>query len=175
MNIRTPRAPPRHTRPWRSRTFDSRCRARVRSATRSARARHRSRTASSARVGMGEGGDADTDQLPGAVQPGQPPAVTLVGLDLVTRRPGDQRRCDHLATHAETVEQPGQLEAGRAGLVAGSQPSGVTKAANEPAHRRLVVGMRSTLGICWSGAKIPTEMCRGGRRAQGGLGRAARH
>jgi hypothetical protein len=37
------------------------------------------------------------------------------------------------------LQQPGQLVAGRAGLVAGSQPAGITKAANEPAHRRLVM------------------------------------
>jgi hypothetical protein len=32
------------------------------------------------------GGDADGDQLAGAVQPSQPPAVAPVGLDLVTDR-----------------------------------------------------------------------------------------
>jgi len=36
------------------------------------------------------GGDADGDQLAGAVQPGQPPAVAPVGLDLIPSRPGDQ-------------------------------------------------------------------------------------
>jgi hypothetical protein len=86
-----------------------------------------------------DGGDANGDQLAGAVQPGQPPAVTLVGLDLVTGRLGDQRRGDHLAAHPHAVQQPSQLKPGRAGLVAGSQPAGVTKAANEPADRRLVM------------------------------------
>jgi hypothetical protein len=38
------------------------------------------------------------------------------------------------------VQQPGQLEPGRAGLVAGSQPAGIAEAANEPADRCLVVG-----------------------------------
>jgi hypothetical protein len=43
------------------------------------------------------GGDADGDQLAGAVQPGQPPAVAPVGLDLVPGRSGDERGRDHLA------------------------------------------------------------------------------
>ena len=80
------------------------------------------------------------DQLAGAVQPGLPAAVALVGLDLVTRRFGDQRRRDHVAADLHAGKQPGQRKAGRAGLVAGSQHAGITKAANEPAHRRLVMG-----------------------------------
>jgi hypothetical protein len=44
-----------------------------------------------------DGGDADTDQLAGAVQPGQAAAVAPVGLDLVARRLGDQQGGDHLA------------------------------------------------------------------------------
>jgi hypothetical protein len=84
-------------------------------------------------------GDTDRHQLAGAVQPGQPSAVTPVGLDLVTGCLGDQRRGDHLAADPHALEQPGQLEAGRAGLVAGSQPAGIAQAAHEPAHRRLVM------------------------------------
>src|SRR5215217_3214931 len=87
-----------------------------------------------------DGWDADADQLAGAVQPGQPPAIPPVGFDLVARRLGDQRRGDHLAAHVQAVEQPGQLEAGRSGLVAGSQAAGVAEAANEPADGCLVVG-----------------------------------
>src|SRR6266545_7708421 len=90
--------------------------------------------------------DANGNQLAGAVQPGQPPAVTTVGLDLVTGCFGDQRRRDHLAADAHAVQQPGELEPGRAGLVAGSQPAGVTQAANEPADRWLVVGDPVDLG-----------------------------
>jgi hypothetical protein len=37
------------------------------------------------------GGDADGDQLAGAVQPGQAPAVAPVGLDLVAGRSWDER------------------------------------------------------------------------------------
>jgi hypothetical protein len=59
---------------------------------------------------------------------------------LVARRLGDQRRGDHLAAHVQAVQQPGQLEAGRSGLVAGSQAAGVAEAANEPADGYLVVG-----------------------------------
>ncbi len=87
-----------------------------------------------------DGGDADGDQLAGAVQPRQPAAVPPVGLDPIAGGLGDQRGRDHLAAHVHAVQQPGQVVAGRAGLVAGSQPAGITKTANEPADRRLVVG-----------------------------------
>src|SRR4029453_13859442 len=87
-----------------------------------------------------DGWDAAADPLPGAVQPAQPPAIPPVGLDLVTRRLGDQRRGDHLAAHVQAVQQPGQLEAGRSGLLAGSRGAGVAEAANEPADGGLVVG-----------------------------------
>jgi hypothetical protein len=40
---------------------------------------------------LGRGGDPDGDQLPSPVPPGQPPAVTLVGLDPVAGGLGDQR------------------------------------------------------------------------------------
>ena len=43
-------------------------------------------------------------------------------------------------------KQPGELEPGGAGLVAGSQPAGVTEAGDEPAQRRLVVGNPVDLG-----------------------------
>jgi hypothetical protein len=59
---------------------------------------------------------------------------------LVARRFGDERRRDHLAADLHAVQQPGQLKAGRAGLVAGSQHARVAEAANEPADRCLVVG-----------------------------------
>jgi hypothetical protein len=72
---------------------------------------------------LGHGRDPDGHQLAGAMQPGQPPAVTAVGLDPVAGRGGDQRRRDHLTAHLEPGEQPGQLVAGGTGLVAGSQPS----------------------------------------------------
>src|SRR5215216_1235509 len=105
-----------------------------------------------------DGWDADADQLAGAVQPGQPPAIPPVGLDLVARRLGDQRRGDHLAAHVQAVQQPGQLEAGRSGLVAGSQAAGLPR---RPTSLRMDAsswGIRSTSGTCWSAGKIPTEM-----------------
>jgi hypothetical protein len=71
---------------------------------------------------------------------------------------GDQRRRDHLAAHPHACQQPGQLEAGRAGLVAGSQPAGITKAANEPADRGLVVDDPLDVGPVAVGARIATEM-----------------
>jgi hypothetical protein len=42
--------------------------------------------------------------------------------------------------HLHAVQQPGQLEPGRAGLVAGSQQPEIIKPRQEPANRRLVVG-----------------------------------
>ncbi len=71
---------------------------------------------------------------------GEPRAVAGVGLDLVAWRFGDQCGGDHLAADPHAGKQPGQLEAGRAGLVAGSQPAGIWETANEPANRRLIVG-----------------------------------
>jgi hypothetical protein len=86
------------------------------------------------------GGDADGDQLAGAVQPGQAPAVAPVGLDLVAGCSGDERGRDHLAGDSLAVQQPGQLVAGRAGLVADPQAAGFGEAAEERQHGRLVVG-----------------------------------
>jgi hypothetical protein len=86
------------------------------------------------------GGDADGDQLAGPVQPGQPPAVAPVGLDLVASRSGDERGRDHLAGDPMGVQQPGQLIAGRAGLIADPQAGGFGEAANEGQHGRLVAG-----------------------------------
>jgi hypothetical protein len=86
------------------------------------------------------------NQLAGAVQPSQPAAVPRIGLDPIPRCGGDQRRRDHLTAHVHGFHQPGELKAGRAGLRAGSQPAGTTKAANEPAQRRLVVGDPVDLG-----------------------------
>ena len=71
---------------------------------------------------------------------GEPTAIPPVDPGPCRPAPWDQRRGDHLAVDAHAVQQPGQLEAGRAGLVAGSQPAGVAEAANEPADRRLIVG-----------------------------------
>jgi hypothetical protein len=86
------------------------------------------------------GGDADGDQLPGAMQPGQPPAVAPVGLDLVPGRSWDERWGEHLAGDPLAVQQPGQLVAGRAGLVADPQPRRVGEAAEEGQHGRFVAG-----------------------------------
>jgi hypothetical protein len=84
--------------------------------------------------------DADGDQLAGAVQPGQAPAVAPVGLDLVAGRSGDERGRDHLAGDPLTVQQPGQLIAGRAGLIADPQAGWFGEAAKECEHGRLVAG-----------------------------------
>ena len=127
--------PPRHTRPWRSRNFPSRLRARVRSSTMSPLVRQRSRTASSWTVGM----RTQTSSPARCNRASRRQSRRSVS-GLVARRLGDQRRGDHLAAHVQAVQQPGQLEAGRSGLVAGSQAAGVAEAANEPADGCLVVG-----------------------------------
>jgi len=46
------------------------------------------------------GGDSDRPKLARPVQTRQTPAVTTVGLHLVTRGPGDERGCDDLGGHA---------------------------------------------------------------------------
>jgi hypothetical protein len=89
---------------------------------------------------LGDRWDPDGDQFAGPVQASQPSAIAAVGLDLVAGRLGDQRRRDHLTVHAYAIQQPGQLIAGGAGLVAGSQPAWVGEPGHEPADRRLVVG-----------------------------------
>jgi hypothetical protein len=100
----------------------------------SARARHRSRTDSSATVGM----RIATNSPARCSRASRRQSRRSVS-GLVAGRLGDQRRRDHLAAHVHAVQQPGQLEPGRAGLIAGSQPAGSTQAANEPAYRRLVM------------------------------------
>jgi hypothetical protein len=77
---------------------------------------------------------------------------------LVAGRPGDQRRRDHLAAHVHAVQQPGQLKAAGAGLVAGSQHAWITKAADEPADRGLVVGDPLHVGNLLVGSQDPTEI-----------------
>src|SRR5215216_6604903 len=145
--------PPRHTRPWRSRNFPSRLRARVRSSTMSPLVRQRSRTASSWTVGM----RTQTSSPARCNRASRRQSRRSVS-GLVARRLGDQRRGDHLAAHVQAVQQPGQLEAGRSGLVAGSQAAGLPR---RPTSLRMDAsswGIRSTSGTCWSAGKIPTEM-----------------
>jgi hypothetical protein len=89
---------------------------------------------------LARSGDADGDQLAGAVQPGQPAAVAPVGLDLVAGGSRDERGGDHLAGDPLAVQQPGQLVAGRAGLIADPQAGGFSKAAEERQHGRLIAG-----------------------------------
>ena len=105
-----------------------------------------------------DGRDPDGDQFSGPVQPGQPPAVPPVGLDLVAGGLGDQRRGDHLAAHPHAVQQPGQLIAGRAGLVAGSQQPGLGKAPTSLRTEASSWLIRSTSGPSRSWARIATEM-----------------
>jgi hypothetical protein len=89
---------------------------------------------------LARGGDADGDQFTGAVQPGQAAAVAPVGLDLVAGRSRDERGRDHLAGDPLAVQQPGQLVAGRAGLIADPQALRFGEAAKEGQHGRLVAG-----------------------------------
>jgi hypothetical protein len=68
-----------------------------------------------------------------------------------------QRRRDHLAAHAHAVQQVGQLVACWASLVAGCQQLGIWEAANEPAHRCLIVGHPLHVGPVAVRAKIAAE------------------
>jgi hypothetical protein len=125
-------------------------RARVRSASRSARARHRSRTASRPRSGCG---------CPPVPQRGATePTLGSRGCrsDPVPRRWGSgwARSPD---SPLPCGQQAGQLIAGGADPVAGSQPAWICKPGYEPAHRRLVMG--DPLDLRHLGqAQDPTEM-----------------
>jgi hypothetical protein len=101
----------------------------------SAPVRHRSRTASSPTVGMRM-----ATSSPARCNRASRRQSRRSVSGLVAGRPGDQRRRDHLAAHVHAVQQPGQLEAGRAGLVAGSQPGPIREPRHEPANRRRIVG-----------------------------------
>jgi len=81
----------------------------------------------------------DRHQLPGPVQPGQPAAVTPVGLDPIPGRLRDQRRRDHVAGHPHRAQQPVQTEPGRSRLVAHTQLASVGKPADQPPYRRLII------------------------------------
>jgi hypothetical protein len=48
----------------------------------------------------------DRGQLRGPVQTGQPLSVTTIGLDLVPRGSGDQRRGHHVTAHPQTLQKP---------------------------------------------------------------------
>jgi hypothetical protein len=81
----------------------------------------------------------DEAQLAGAVEPDQLLRVAAVGLDAITGTHRDQRRRDHIARHAEPAEQPQQVIAARAGLVADRQSLGAAEAIDQPADRALGV------------------------------------
>ncbi len=119
----------------------------------SARVRHRSRTASSSGLGM----PIATNSPARCNRASRRQSRRSVS-GLVARCPGDQRRGDHLAAHVQTVQQPGQLEAGRAGLVAGSQPGPIGEPRHEPADRRLIVGDPLDVGDLLVRSKTPTEI-----------------
>ena len=88
---------------------------------------------------LGHGGDPDGGELAGTVQPRQAPGVAAVGLDALTGRLRDEGWGDDLAAHPDRGEEPVQLVAGWARLVAGPEPSGVAEPGDEAAHRCLVV------------------------------------
>jgi hypothetical protein len=101
----------------------------------SARVRHRSRTASSSELGMRIATNSPARCNRASRRQSRRSVSGLVAGGL-----GDQRRSDHLAAHVHAGRQPGQLEAARAGLVAGSQPRPIGEPRHEPADRRLIVG-----------------------------------
>ena len=107
---------------------------------------------------LGHGRDADGHQLAGAVQPGQPAAVTTVGLDPIPGRGRDQRGRNHLAAHMEPSEQPGQLVTGGAGLIAARSLRGSGNRATSLRTDGSSWAIRSTSGASWSGRKTATEI-----------------
>jgi hypothetical protein len=127
--------PPRQMRPWRNKNPPRRSRARDRSASMSALARHKSRTASSATLGTRMGVSSPARYSRASRRQSRRSVSGLVARGL-----GDQPRRDHLTANLQRGEQAGQLIAGGAGLVAGSQPTAVGELRHEPAHRRLVIG-----------------------------------
>jgi hypothetical protein len=107
----------------------------------------------------GDGGDADSDQLAGAVPPSQPPAVTLVGL-------GPCQRALLGVNDGAITWQPTPM---RSSSRASSKPVGpASSQARSPRGlpRRPTSlrtdgsswGIRSTSGTCWSGSRIATEI-----------------
>src|SRR5579859_1598731 len=73
------------------------------------------------------------------MQPGQTPAIAYVGLDLVARRLGDQRRGHHVTAHPERPQQPVQPIARRSRLITGPQQTLLREPGYQTAHRLLVV------------------------------------
>jgi hypothetical protein len=125
-------APPRHTWPWRNKNLLRR--AGPGSGRRPGRRGPGTAPAPPPRPRS----DPDGDQLPGTVPAGNRRQSRL---SVLTRSPGavgirwarsphSQRSCDATG---------GQLIAGRAGLIAGSQPAGITQPRHEPANRHLVM------------------------------------
>ena len=100
------------TMPYRSNSFDSRCRARIRSARQSYRARTRSRAASCSIVGHRHRHDLIQPQ-----QPRQTDRVPGIGLDPITRRSLQLRRRRHLAADPGRDQMPVQPEPGGGGLI----------------------------------------------------------
>lgn len=98
---------------------------------------------------LGDGRHPDGDQLTGGQQPGQNP--------LPWGR-GDQRRCDDLRGHTERSQQPGELVARRACLIAGPQPGHVLETADQLAHGVLVTADTLDISRLDLTPKIPTEI-----------------
>ncbi len=83
--------------------------------------------------------DPDGDGLTGAVQPGQATAVPPIRLHPVPGRLRDERGCHHVTGNPHGGEQPVQIVARGAGLVAGPEVLRLAEARDQPANRVLVV------------------------------------
>jgi hypothetical protein len=79
----------------------------------------------------------DEAQRAGAVQTHKLLSVTTVGFDAITGADRDQRRSDDVACDTQAREQPQQLKAAGAGLVADRQAIGPAEALDEAADRAL--------------------------------------
>ena len=125
--------------PWRSNSFESRCRARIRSSRTASRARTRSRNASSSGPGH-----PDRVQLPGQKQPGEhAPRHARSVFTLSPRRARDLRRRRHHTLHPAFRELARQPVPGRAGLI--RDPHRSRQPGAEPGRRqRLAASSKRT-------------------------------
>jgi hypothetical protein len=81
----------------------------------------------------------DGNELAGPVELDKATSVSGVGLYAGPGRHRNEARRDHLARHPKTLEQAGELVAGRPGFVTNPHRSKLTEGCDESTHARLVV------------------------------------
>jgi len=81
----------------------------------------------------------DRRQLTTLEQSGQAACIPAVGLDPIAGCPWDQGRGRHQVVDPQGLEEPSELEAGRAGFITDAQPPSVAEAIQEAPDRHLIV------------------------------------